>query len=266
MSTNIVVCGTLGRMGKEIVQAALAQDGVSIVGGTEVKSHPLIDTALGAQFGRPELSAKIHATIDSAPLKGSVVIDFTAPEATCAILDTVCKQGGAMVIGTTGMNDAQIKQVHDAAKLMPIVFSPNFSMGVNLLFHLVDVAARALGTSFDIEIIEAHHNLKKDAPSGTAKKLGEVAAHARNWTYEQAIRDGRKGLAPRTKDEIGMHAVRGGDITGDHTVLFAGLGERIELKHIAHSRATFARGAVTAAMWLSDKKPGLYTMANVLGI
>jgi 4-hydroxy-tetrahydrodipicolinate reductase len=149
---------------------------------------------------------------------------------------------------------------------MSILMSPNMSLGVNLLFYLTQVAAQRLRDGFDIEIIEAHHRMKKDAPSGTARRLGEIAAQARGLSYEQAVRNGREGMAgERPCNEIGMHAVRGGDIVGDHTVLFAGFGERIELRHAAQSRQTFARGAVAAAKWLADKPAGLYSMRDVLG-
>jgi 4-hydroxy-tetrahydrodipicolinate reductase len=151
---------------------------------------------------------------------------------------------------------------------MPVLVSPNMSLGVNLLFSLTELVANRLKNDFDIEIIEAHHRFKKDAPSGTAKRLGEIVAQAYNLPYEKAVRDGRSGISSedRKKNEVGMHAVRGGDIVGDHTVLFAGMGERIELRHMAHSRSTFARGAVAAAKWLSTRKAGYYSMKDVLGL
>jgi 4-hydroxy-tetrahydrodipicolinate reductase len=160
-----------------------------------------------------------------------------------------------------------VRRIEALASLAPVVFSPNMSLGVNLLFHLTGQIAARLGSDFDIEIIETHHRDKRDAPSGTARRLGEIAAAARGLSYDRDVRHGRAGLVGQRSDrEIGMHAVRGGDIVGDHTVLFAGTGERIEVRHAAHSRATFARGAVTAAKWLADRPPGLYTMRDVLGL
>jgi 4-hydroxy-tetrahydrodipicolinate reductase len=203
----------------------------------------------------------------SLPIETSVIIDFTSPQSTIALCDGIASRKTAIVIGTTGLSDIEIEKVRKLSLVCPIVLSPNMSLGVNLLFHLTGIVASRLKDDFDIEIIEAHHRLKKDAPSGTAKKLGEIAASALGLTYKEAIVDGRTGMTgERTKKEIGMHAVRGGDIVGDHTVLFAGLGERLELRHIAQSRGPLARGAIVAAKWLSTQKPGLYSMKEVLGI
>jgi 4-hydroxy-tetrahydrodipicolinate reductase len=173
----------------------------------------------------------------------------------------------ALVIGTTGLTDADILKIHAFSQNHAVVFSPNMSLGINLLFYITELVASKLKNDFDIEIIEAHHRFKKDAPSGTAKKLGEIVADVIGKSYDDAVVNGRAGITgARTSTEIGMHAVRGGDIVGDHTVLFAGIGERIELRHMAHSRSTLARGAVTAAKWLSSQKPGLYSMKEVLGL
>ena len=191
---------------------------------------------------------------------------FYVPQATSALCDKLASRNTALVIGTTGMNEPEIEKIKKFATVCPVVFSPNINLGLNLLFYLTEVVSSRLKDDFDIEIIEAHHRFKKDAPSGTAKKLGEIAAAAIGLPYKDAIMNGRTGITgERTKKEIGMHAVRGGDIVGDHTVLFAALGERLELRHMAHSRSPLARGAVSAAKWLSSRKPGLYTMREVLG-
>jgi 4-hydroxy-tetrahydrodipicolinate reductase len=173
-----------------------------------------------------------------------------------------------MVVGTTGLEKGDRELAQKASATIPIIVSSNMSLGVNLLFSLTELVAKRLGGAFDIEIIEAHHRFKKDSPSGTARTLGEVAARALGRTYDEAVVNGRSGMASGTRPplEIGMHAVRGGDIVGDHTVLFAGIGERVELRHTAHSRSVFARGAVATAKWLAGKGPGFYTMKEVLGL
>jgi 4-hydroxy-tetrahydrodipicolinate reductase len=173
-----------------------------------------------------------------------------------------------VVVGTTGLTEAELEIAKNYSKTAPIIVSPNMSLGVNLLFNLTQMVAARLKDDFDIEIIEAHHRFKKDSPSGTARRLGEVAAQACGLSYDEAIVNGRSGIYPdaRQKTEIGMHAVRGGDIVGDHTVLFAGIGERVELRHMAHSRSTFARGAVKTAKWIHNQKPGYYSMKDVLGL
>jgi 4-hydroxy-tetrahydrodipicolinate reductase len=173
-----------------------------------------------------------------------------------------------LVIGTTALTEKIQARVKNAARRMPVLLSPNMSRGINLLFSLTELLSRELKNEFDIEIVEAHHRFKKDAPSGTAHRLGEIVAGTYGLPYSRAVRNGRAGAAPagRRKNEIGMHALRGGDIVGDHTVLFAGMGERIELRHMAHSRAPLARGALAAARWVASRKPGLYSMKDVFGI
>jgi 4-hydroxy-tetrahydrodipicolinate reductase len=177
------------------------------------------------------------------------------------------EQRKTLVVGTTGHADAQIAAIPRAAQEIPIVYAPNFSVGVNTLFWLTRKAAEILGPGFDLEVVEMHHRLKKDAPSGTAKRLAEILAEARDLSYQTAARHGRSGIVgARTSDEIGMHALRGGDVVGDHTVVFAALGERVELTHKASSRDNFARGAVRAALWVHGKPAGLYDMQDVLGL
>jgi 4-hydroxy-tetrahydrodipicolinate reductase len=196
-----------------------------------------------------------------------VLIDFTQPEATLSYLATAREMGVGMVIGTTGFSEADRVNIRDAAHKIPIVQSYNMSVGMNLLFALVEEAASKLGDSYDVEIIEAHHKTKKDAPSGSAIRLGEGVARARGKNLKDLAVYGREGkVGERKTGTVGFHAVRGGDIVGDHTVLFAGPGERLELKHMAHNRETLARGALRAAVWLCGKNAGLYDMWDVLGL
>ena len=221
--------------------------------------------------GDPEIS--IAAEIDKgddflATLPGcDMVIDFSHYTLTEGIAKACVGAGKRMVIGTTGHTDAQVAAIREAAKSIPIVFAPNFSVGVNTLFWLTRKAAEILGPEFDLEVIEMHHRLKKDSPSGTAKRLAEILAEVRDLEYNRDVRHGREGIVgERTRTEIGMHAVRGGDIVGDHTVIYADTGERLELTHRATSRDTLARGAVRAAKWVASQPAGLYDMQEVLGL
>jgi len=196
-----------------------------------------------------------------------VAIHFSSPEATVEHLDWSERGGHGAVIGTTGLSDGQLARIEAAAQYVPILVTPNTSRGVNVLFHLAREAARLLGEDYDVEIVEMHHHHKKDAPSGTARRLAEVILEARGGGWERDVRHGRQGMTgERAPGEIGMHALRGGDVVGDHTVVLAGPGERIELTHRAHTRATFAHGALRAAAWLAGRRPGLYSMQDVLGL
>jgi 4-hydroxy-tetrahydrodipicolinate reductase len=267
VTTNIIITGALGKMGREIAAIALSDAACTLAGCVEFPSHPSIGKDYGSLTGLPEMGVAVGDSIGSQPVGTSVIIDFTSPQATLSILDALEGKPARVVIGTTGIDAGGIERIHRAAKKIPIVFSPNMSLGVNLLFVLTELVSKKLGKTFDIEIIEAHHRHKKDSPSGTARKLGEIAAEAIGMKYDEAVKNGRAGLVgERTSREIGMHAVRGGDIVGDHTVLFAGQGERLELRHVMHSRATLARGAIIAAQWVAGQKPGLYSMRDVLGL
>jgi 4-hydroxy-tetrahydrodipicolinate reductase len=195
------------------------------------------------------------------------VIDFTHADATATLAQICAQFGKILVIGTTGQDAASRRSVKDSAREIPIVFAPNFSVGVNALFWLTRRAAEILGPDFDLEVMEMHHRLKKDAPSGTARRLAEILADVRGLTYEKDVRHGRVGMiGERTTSEIGLHAVRGGDVVGDHTVIYANIGERLELTHKASSRDTFARGALRAVKWAQSQRPGLYDMQDVLGL
>ncbi len=228
-------------------------------------------TLLACAAGDPEL--RVVAAIDvgddfAAAVPGAdAIIDFSHHSTVEPVLARCMENRKTLVIGTTGHTDAQIAAIKHAAGLIPIVFAPNYSVGVNTLFWLTRKAAEILGPSFDLEVVEMHHRLKKDAPSGTAKRLVEILAEARELTYNKDARHGRHGIVgERTDAEIGVHAIRGGDVVGDHTVIYATNGERVELTHKASSRETFARGALRAALWAYGKPAGLYDMQDVLGL
>jgi len=266
MAVGIVVNGVLGRMGKEIAQTVFTDSEVVLRGCIEREGHPSLGADIGGFLGIEKTGVTIRSSLKEIAGNVDVIIDFTTPASTRSLLQEIQGTTTAIVIGTTGLSDSDMALIKKASGANAILFSPNMSLGVNFLFYLTQIAAERLGGDFDIEIIEAHHRFKKDSPSGTAKMLGEIAAAARGSSYKEAASHGREGVvSERPTEQIGMHAVRGGDIVGDHTVLFAGIGERLEIRHCAHSRTTFARGAVKAAKWLHDQKPGLYSMRNVLG-
>lgn len=217
--------------------------------------------------------ATVTATVDAgddfagAMQECDAVIDFSHHSALPLVLARCMEQKKTLVVGTTGHSDVQIAAIHHAAQEIPIVYAPNFSVGVNTLFWLTRKAAEILGAEFDLEVVEMHHRMKKDAPSGTAKRLAEILAEVRQVSYNEEVRHGRQGIVgERTKAEIGIHAIRGGDVVGDHTVIFANTGERMELTHKASSRDTFARGAVLASVWAHGKPAGMYDMEDVLGL
>jgi 4-hydroxy-tetrahydrodipicolinate reductase len=242
--TRIIITGSRGRMGKALLNC--------------VPSHPQLSLV-----GQVDQGDDLATIIDQT----DVVIDFSAHTATPAIAALCAERGKAMVIGTTGHSAQDRSQITAQAARIPMVLASNFSTGVNTLFWLTRKAAEILGPEFDLEIVEVHHRLKKDAPSGTARSLAEILAEVRQQQYDRAVRHGREGIVgERTKAEIGMHSVRGGDVVGDHTVIFANVGERVELTHKASSRETFANGALRAALWVAAQKPGLYDMQDVLGL
>jgi len=261
-----IVTGACGKMGKMIRDVIAESEGISLIGCTETKGHKSIGSEIRleeAKSGNIKVVDSLEKVIGSC----DVVIDFTAPEATLSSLEVCRKNKKGIVIGTTGFTPEQKKKIATASKSIPIVFSPNMSTGVNLVFDLVKRVAQVLGSDYDIEISEAHHRFKKDAPSGTALKIAEIIAATLGSDLEKDGVYGRKGIVgERRKGEIGIHSIRAGDIVGDHTVLFCAPGERIEITHKAHSRETFARGAVRAAKFVAGKKNGLFDMADVLGI
>jgi 4-hydroxy-tetrahydrodipicolinate reductase len=221
--------------------------------------------------GDPEVrvTGQVDAGDDFAGALGGAdaVIEFSHHTVSASVAQACAAAGKVLVIGTTGHTDAEVEQIRVAGESIPLVFAPNFSVGVNALFWLTQKAAEILGPDYDLEVVEMHHRLKKDAPSGTARRLAEILAGVRGLQYSGDVRHGREGMTgERTSHEIGMHALRGGDVVGDHTVIFATQGERVELTHKASSRDTFARGSIRAAKWARGREPGLYDMQDVLGL
>jgi 4-hydroxy-tetrahydrodipicolinate reductase len=265
MAIGIVVCGVGGRMGGAVVRAIQQTPGVKLVAA--------IDKPGGARLGKDagEIAGTGHSRIavtdDLAPFlePNIVVVDFTNPAASVGYLKAAAAKAVPIVIGTTGFDAAQTAEIANLAHRTPTLVSANMSLGINLLASLVGKAAEKLGEDYDVEIIEAHHRFKKDAPSGTALALGRAVANALGRDLDKVALSGRKGIVgERGKKEIALLSVRAGDIVGEHTVIFGGIGERIEFTHRAHSRDTFARGALRAAQWLAKRKPGLYGMQDVL--
>ena len=263
---KIAIAGATGRMGRALLEAVLRAGDLKLAAALEQKGNAAIGRNAGELVGSSS-GVKINDDFAKALAGCDALVDFTRPDGTLAHLDCCRKLGVKMVIGTTGFSEGQKQQIAAAARDIAIVMSPNFSVGVNVAFRLLEVAARALGTGYDVEIIEAHHRHKVDAPSGTALRMGEVVAHALGRDLKQHAVYGREGVTGERKEEsIGFATVRGGDTVGDHSVLFIGTGERLEIAHHASSRANFATGALRAARFAAARKTGLYDMADVLGI
>lgn len=264
---NIVINGVCGRMGRQILQLAVQERDVDVIGVVEHKDHPHAGRPAGSLIGSAELVLPVQSNLDDVQSRPDVIIDFSTPESSLDALKYAAGHGASLVVGTTGFTEVQEKEFAEHSTAIACVKAPNMSIGVNLLVQLVRRAAEVLGAEYDVEIVEAHHRLKKDAPSGTAKELLRSAAQGLNLDPEKSTVTGRNGLTgERSRQEIGIFAVRGGDIIGDHTVMFAGPGERLEFIHRAHSRETFARGALRAARFAASAAPGLYDMQNVLGL
>lgn len=242
--TKVIITGAKGRMGQNLIACAPRFPDLQVV-------------------GKVDIGDSLEAVMPGA----NVVIDFSFHNATAAVAEACARHKCALVIGTTGHGDEEKAKVVSLIKEIPVVWASNYSTGVNMLFWLTRKAAQALGPNFDLEIVEMHHRLKKDSPSGTAMTLAEILAAVRNEQLDDVLRHGRHGIVgERTSREIGMHAIRGGDVVGDHTVIFAANGERLELTHKASSRETFANGALRAALWVARQPAGLYTMQHVLGL
>ncbi len=264
---RIGVIGCAGRMGRTNLAQALATAGVELVGGTERPGHPAIGTDLGQLAGREPIGTACTADTAALMTRAHVVIEFSTPEASVANARLAAAHGCAHVIGTTGLGPEEQAALAEAARNTAIVWAANMSLGVNLLLGLAERVAATLDESFDIEIVEMHHRHKVDAPSGTALALGEAAARGRGRTLAELAVRGRDGITgPRRPGTIGLAALRGGDVIGDHTITFAADGERLELAHKASSREIYGRGAIRAALWAGRQQPGLYGMKDVLGI
>ncbi len=266
MTHKIAVAGTSGRMGQMLVDAVRSADDCTLTGALDIAASPAIGKDAGSFSGQPTgvlITSDMHEG-----LKGSqVLIDFTRPEGTMAHLKVCRELGVAVVIGTTGFTEAQKAEISIAAKEIAIMMAPNMSVGVNVTLKLLEMAAKALATGYDIEIVEAHHRHKVDAPSGTALKMGEVIASALGRDLKDCAVYAREGVTgERDPSSIGFATIRGGDIVGDHTVLFAGTGERIEISHKSSSRSTYAQGSLRAVRFLTGQRTGLFDMFDVLGL
>src|SRR5512145_2642996 len=262
----IAIAGASGRMGRMLIEAVHAADDCTLAGALDVTASPAVGNDATAFLGHAS-GIKITADLKAGLQNARTLIDFTRPEGTMAHLKVCRELGVNLVIGTTGFNDAQKAEIAAAAKDIAIMLSPNMSVGVNVTLKLLELAARAMPTGYDIEIIEAHHRHKVDAPSGTALRMGEVVANALGRDLHKVAVYGREGqTGARARETIGFATVRAGDVVGDHTVLFAADGERVEITHKASSRMTFAKGAVRAALWLQSQPAGLYDMQDVLGL
>ncbi|MGF1546191.1 MAG: 4-hydroxy-tetrahydrodipicolinate reductase [Thiotrichales bacterium] len=264
--TRIAIVGAAGRMGRTLIQACAQASECRLTAATEQAGSSLLGADAGELAGVGRLEVTLVSTLAQAP-DFDVLIDFTRPEATFEHLEFCIRHQRAIVIGTTGFDAAGKARIAAAADSIPVVFAPNMSVGVNLCLKLLDLAARVLGDEVDVEIVEAHHRHKVDAPSGTALRMGEVVAAALGRDLTQCAVYGREGVTgARARETIGFATVRAGDIVGDHTVLFVGDGERVEITHKASSRMTFAKGAIRAAKWLDGKANGLFDMQDVLGL
>ena len=265
--TKIGVVGCGGRMGRMLVAEIAATEGCTVAGGSEAPNSGYINQDIGELAGLGRIGIPIGETVDKLIRDSDVVLEFTSPAATAEHAALAAGLGKAMVVGTTGLSAEQGDVVREAARSIPIVWAPNMSLGINVLLSVVEEVARRLGPDWDIEIMEMHHRGKVDAPSGTALALGRAAAAGREVALEAVEQRARDGITgPRRRGDIGFAALRGGDTTGDHHVIFAGAGERLELSHRATTRAIYAKGAVRAARWVVGRPAGLYGLKEVLGL
>lgn len=264
---QVIVCGGCGKMASLVAKQVYQDSLLKLIGIVELSSHPHLGNDWGIMMGMGEIGLKVGSDLETMIDKSDTVADFTNPEATMEHLEVCLKHQKAMVIGTTGLSNTQMDKVKNASHHIPIVLSPNMSLGVNLLFELVRQASGILDDEYDIEIVETHHRYKKDAPSGTAVRIAEIIAREKNIDLEESAVYGRYGnVGERKKGEIGIHAIRAGNISGEHTVIFNSLGERIELTHKAYSREAFAQGAVKAIHFIVKQQNGLFSMKEVLGL
>jgi 4-hydroxy-tetrahydrodipicolinate reductase len=262
-----IVSGAAGRMGGRIIHMMEGVNGITLAGALERPDHQAIGKDIGEVVGLPKKGVAVSGSLAELLPQADVLIEFTHPEPTQEHLQAASEAGKAVVIGTTGLNPTQVGEIKWVAEKARVVFAPNMSVGVNLMFKVVEMIAGVLTEGYDVEIVEAHHRLKKDAPSGTALKLAQVIAQGLGRDFDKSAVYARHGIiGERTDQEIGIQTVRAGDITGEHTVLFGGIGERLEVIHRAHNRDNFAKGAVRAALWIVGQAPGLYDMQDVLGL
>lgn len=264
---RIAIAGAAGRMGRNLVKATHHNPLSTVGAGSERPESSLVGVDVGELCGEGRFDVALVDNLEQVIDQFDVIIDFTAPVSTLANLELCKKHGKKLVIGTTGFSEQERAQIDEAAKLIPIVMAPNYSVGVNLVFKLLEKAAKVMGDYCDIEIVEAHHRHKVDAPSGTAIGMGEAIAGAMGNKLSDVAVYAREGITgERTRNEIGFATIRAGDIVGEHTAMFADIGERVEITHKATDRMTFANGAVKAAVWLDEKPAGFYTMTDVIGL
>lgn len=262
-----IVMGGAGRMGGRIISLISNTDGIEVIGAVEQRDHPLIGKDVGEYLGLGANGVLLEDDLAKCINNGDVVIDFTHRDVALDTVRIAADNDCAIVIGTTGLTKEQTAEIKGMSERIRCVLAPNMSVGVNVMFKVLENVAATLGDQYDVEIVEAHHNLKKDAPSGTAVKMAQVIASALGRNLDDVGVYGRRGMiGERPKQEIGIQTVRAGDIVGDHTVIFGGVGERLEFIHRAHSRDNFAKGAIRAAMWIVNQEKGFYDMQDVLGI
>lgn len=264
---KVIVCGGCGKMGSKVAQLIYRNKDMELIGIIESPSHPDIGKDWGMSLGLGKTGIIVRNNLEEIIPATNQIVEFTSPQVAIQHLEIVSKYKKTMIIGTTGFSSEEIEKINKLAQDIPFLLSPNMSLGVNLLFKLAAETASALNDDYDIEIVEAHHRFKKDAPSGTAKKLAQEIAKAKGVNLDEVAIYGREGIiGERKRGEIGIHSIRGGDITGEHTVMFTALGERLELTHKAHSRDTFAYGTIQAIKFMDGKPAGFYEMKDVLKI
>jgi 4-hydroxy-tetrahydrodipicolinate reductase len=264
---NVVVCGGCGKMASLVARHVYNEQNLELVGIIESSKHPSVGEDWGITTGIGKTNIKIESELEGIIDKCEAVVDFTNPEATMEHLKVCSEHKKALVIGTTGLSEAQTEEIKKTSAIIPIVFSPNMALGVNLLFELVKKVSGVLDNQYDVEIIETHHHFKKDAPSGTAKKLAEIIARERNINLSENVVFGRSGnVGERKTGEIGIHAVRAGNISGEHTIIFNSAGESLELTHKAYNKEAFAEGTIKAIYFILNHKSGLFSMREVLNL
>lgn len=264
---NVVVTGAGGRMGGRVISFVYATEGMTVAAAVEQPGHLSVGKDVGENLGIGKKAVIIEDDLDACIEKGDIVIDFTSHAASMRHLEIAASKKRAIVIGSTGFESEELKKVEQLSRQTPCLLSPNMSIGVNVMFKVLAMTSAILGDDYDVEIMEAHHNLKRDAPSGTAMKMAEIIAASLDRDLEKVGIFARKGqIGERPKKAIGIQSLRAGDIVGDHMVMFCGAGERLEFIHRAHSRDNFAKGAIIAAKWLVGKENGLYDMQDVLGL
>ena len=264
---SVIVCGGCGKMGSTVARLVHQNEDMKLTGIIESPSHPKKGKDWGIVTGLGESGIIVKDNLEEIIQNSDQIVEFTSPQVAIQHLKIVSKHKKAMIMGTTGFSSEEIKEINKLTQGIPFLLSPNMSLGVNLLFKLAAETAAALSDDYDIEIVEAHHRFKKDAPSGTAKKLAQEIAKVKNVNLDEVAIYGREGMiGERKRGEIGIHSIRGGDITGEHTVIFTALGERLELTHKAHSRNTFAYGTIQAIKFIEGKPAGFYEMKDVLKI